>query len=414
MTRKAPSDFVLAFLLLAGVFLWHRTTFPLWMVDLFHLQYAAYEFHAGETEWMYTTISGLKEWTAHREPVAKALGAEGIPNPDYYPPFLPALLSPFSVVHSTVWRNAVFAVNALLVFVFAWLIVRACRVKLAWRSFLWALALVLVSYPTARATKLGQPLPLLVALTWVGLLAMRDGRQTRGGVLLGVVTAIKIFPAGFLAAGLVERKLRTVIVALGTVLLIFGLSVLLLGWRIHELWWAALRDIGSVVYPFYGNQSPTGWFARAVMGFRLLDGDFYPTPEFVAMRLAGYAVFGGVTVWMLWWRRRDREDSLFVPRTGIIITGILLCLPVAWDHYWLFALPVLGWAIPEVWMKRDNWFWELWLAGAAFFFTMKLTRFYANDLFGRTISGSQTLGMILLWIWLVRRLWNRPHPIAGA
>jgi hypothetical protein len=51
VNRRAP-DWLLGLLLLTGVFLWQRTAFPAWMVDLFHLQYAAYEYRIGETEWM--------------------------------------------------------------------------------------------------------------------------------------------------------------------------------------------------------------------------------------------------------------------------------------------------------------------------------------------------------------------------
>jgi hypothetical protein len=85
------------------------------------------------------------------------------------------------------------------------------------------------------------------------------------------------------------------------------------------------------------------------------------------------------------------------------MAGMVLGMPNAWEHYWLFVLPVLGWAICETWQHQDRRFWEIWLAFAAFFFVMKLTRFYGDSWMGRWMSGSQTVGLLMLWVWLMRR-----------
>ena len=81
---------------------------------------------------------------------------------------------------------------------------------------------------------------------------------------------------------------------------------------------------------------------------------------------------------------------------------VLLVAPTVWEHYLLFALPALGIAIYGVAREGDAVCWDWVLAIAAFFYTMKLTRFYSDSPFGQFMSGSQTIGMILLWIWLVR------------
>ena len=67
--------------------------------------------------------------------------------------------------------------------------------------------------------------------------------------------------------------------------------------------------------------------------------------------------------------------------------------------------PVVGMAINEVWTRGDRRVWECLLAVAVFLFSMKLISFYGNSTLGRLISGSQTMGMFLLWIWLLRRVW---------
>ena len=410
--RKRPSDVWLILLLACGIFLWQRTAFPLWMVDLFHIQYAAYEFRAGEIEWMYSTDERMAEWLAHRESVAQKLGAEGTPNADYYPPFFPAALSPLSDVPARVWRDVLFAINLTLHFFFAWLIVYLCRVRVTWRSILWALVPVCLSYPMSRAVELGQTLPLFSALIWTALLLMQTGRQAAGGILAGVVSSIKLFPAGFILIPFTERKFRAVGIWIVTTVVIYGVTIPLLGTRIWGFWWDAFRDLSSNAWAFFGNQSLTGWYMRAVLGYSFSAEHFPPPPSILVLRAVALLVFGGITLWILWRRRRERRDGLFIPRAGIVICGILLVLPVAWEHYWLFALPALGWAIHQVWTKRDARFWELWLAAAAFFCIIKLNRFYGDDWFGSIVSGNHTIGLLMLWIWFVRRQWN-PAPNAS-
>ena len=111
----------------------------------------------------------------------------------------------------------------------------------------------------------------------------------------------------------------------------------------------------------------------------------------------------------MWWHRRAIHDDSFPAFTGLLISGILLSLANSWDHYWLFQLPVLGWAIYQEWNLGTSRLRLLWILAAAFLILMKLTRFYGNDTFGRIISGSQTMGMIMLWLWLLWRVWFAPR-----
>ncbi|MBL0060912.1 MAG: hypothetical protein IPP40_05330 [bacterium] len=53
--------------------------------------------------------------------------------------------------------------------------------------------------------------------------------------------------------------------------MIYLLSVATMGIEIHLRWWQAVQEFGNVVYTFFGNQSPSGWFTRAVLGHGLLE-----------------------------------------------------------------------------------------------------------------------------------------------
>ena len=384
--------------------MWQRTVFPLWMVDLFHIQCAAYQWHEGDKEWIYAPTDRYEQWKLHREPIAAKLGYDEYPNPYFYPPFLAAILAPVSDVSARTWRNVVFVLNTLLLFAFALLIARLCADKVSLRGLLWALALVLCAYPMSRASKLGQIVPLLAVLTWAGLLWMRTGKPIASGLLLGVTSAVRLFPLGLAILPLFARRWRILSLWIGSAIAIWVLSLFMLGPEIHRDWWEAAREFGTRIYPFFGNQSPAGWLVRLSSDSAIDSLTPVSNSALAVTRLLFALFFIGGSALVLWLKRAQIRQAAFPASAGLLMSGILLGMPNSWEHYWLFVLPVLGWAIHETWFQRDRRFWEFWLAVAAFLFLMKLTHFYGDSVTGRIASGSQTVGMLLFWIWLIRRV----------
>ncbi len=395
---------MLALTLIVGVYLWQRTAMPLWVVDLFCNHYAAYEWKHGEPEWIYTTLEHYPQWVEHRAPIAEMLQADGTPNQPYYPPFLALILSPVADYSAIAWRNVLFVINILLLFVFAHLLIRACDANLSWRSFLWSLALVLCTYPMARATKLGQIVPIQAAMVWFGLLALRDRRESRAGILLGAMGALKVFPLAFLMIAAVIQRYRTVVVAVAVTVSVYVLSLLLMGFSIHASWFEAVREVGEYAWVFFGNQSLTGWFLRLFTDFDIWHDPAVAGPWIVMSKWTIAVLLGGSSLWLMWSRRSHIVRDGLVPASGLWIAAILLAIPTSWEHYWMYVLPVLGWAIHSAWVEGDSRWRNILLGTAVFLFTMKLTRFYGNDLAGRIVSGSQSLGMLLLWGWLFGKL----------
>jgi len=400
---RRPPDWLLVLALAAGVFLWQRTVFPLWHIDLFHIQLAALSWHTDSPERMYTNYDSYDQWQAEwYRPQADRLGAWGDANAYFYPPYLAGVFAPLSDVNVSVWRNSLFVINILLLFVFASQILRLSEERVTTRGFLWALALVLLTYPMARATKLGQIVPLLAALFWEGLLRLRTSRIA-SPILLGSVAALKVFPAGWLLWPVLKRRWSLLLGICAVIAAAFSLSLALMGWEIHRNWFDAVREFGSVVYSFFGNQSPAGWYTRAVLGHGMTGPYFEPTVHIRVIRLLFASCFLGSTVVLL--IRARRLELPFALEQALLLSGILLALPVTWEHYYLFVLPPLGVLICHEWQRQRTWMAHL-LAAAAFFFTMKLTHFYGDDPIGRIASGSQCLGLILFWLYCATLVWR--------
>jgi hypothetical protein len=374
------------------------------MLDVFPNQWGACCLHSGETSDLYTPLADCKVWAARVDGQARRLGLDCDLAPYMYPPFVAAMLTPFAHQPGIVWRNAQFALNVLLLFVIAAVIAALCSSHVTWRGFLWALALVLVSYQMSRATKLGQLVPFLAALAWIGLLLVRSGRDLSGGLLIGVVSAVKIFPALFIALLFLDRRYKAAWTATGVVLATYASSLLLLGLPIHQQWWEPMRSFASEIAPFLGNQSLLGWFVRLAYRRSVFDETPVGSPGLVAMQWTLTLVFAALVIRALWPLRGSLHREHLPLAAGLGMGALLLVLPVSWEHYGLFVLPVAGWAVYRVWMERDAKFWEFWLAAAVFLFTMKLTHFYGDSAFGRLVSGSQAFGLVLLCVWFVRRL----------
>lgn len=104
----------------------------------------------------------------------------------------------------------------------------------------------------------------MAALFWEGLLRLKSLRIA-ASVLPCTVIAVKIFPAGWLLVLFMKRqwKLAASILA---VVGIYALVMLSMGFALHREWWDAVGEFGSVVYTYFGNQLPAGWYTRAVLG----------------------------------------------------------------------------------------------------------------------------------------------------
>jgi hypothetical protein len=402
--RPYPPDWLLILLLIVGVFLWQRTSFPLWMVDLLPFQVASYHWVSDHPEWIYTSAERINEWQEQSKPISDSLGGEGFGNPYYYPPYVAALLAPFAELPADYWRKALFAVNFLLIFVNAWLISRLCEIRFTWRAFLWALVVPLMAYPLSRATKLGQFVPILAVMVWLGILWARDKQWWRSGIILAMAGAAKLFPIGLVFVPLITRRWKLVSIWLGSAAVIYGVSILLLGMKLHILWYESVREFGILVYNYWGNQSLIGWYSRLFREYDLIKFTQYSDAGIVIARNTITMIIGGGTALFIWLQRVHITERTMPLYMGFFFAGILLSIANAWEHYWLFCLPVLGWAIRDVWNEGKLGFSQLWMAGTAFFYLMKLTRFYMDSSFGRIATGSQTVGMLMLWLWLIWRL----------
>jgi Glycosyltransferase family 87 len=252
-----------------------------------------------------------------------------------------------------------------------WIVQRQLRIECSVWSLLPILSLLLLCGPLRHHTHLGQFSLLLLLLltgTWA---AARTGRLGCAGVLLGVATTVKLFPAFLFLYFLTRCQWRAVVMGLLTFALLTGATLAATGP-------AAGLTYAQEVLPSL-RQYHSSWHNMSLAGYfnRLFDPYIPPKPSHVSVPAPGEVsgaaaedAGGGsdvvdrmevyptvpmwrnqllaragivlscsvVTVLCVWasWRSRSlaQSDRAF----ALSLVGMLLVSPITWDHYLLILL----------------------------------------------------------------------------
>lgn len=221
--------------------------------------------------------------------------------------------------------------------------------------FLLAITVALWFGPIRETLRLGQINLFLNALILFDLCASK--RRPWTGALLGLAIAIKLTPAVFLLFFFLRRDWRSMLVTLLSFAVLTGIGYLIAPQPSVLYWTKILRDtarIGGLEY--MSNQSINGMIAR--LGFSGSELSL----AWLALSLAA----GLMVAWVAW--RLLKAGQVL---SAAIVVGFtaLLCSPVAWDHHWILAWPLLF--LISVWSvttadHRQIWRW-LAITGALIF-----------------------------------------------
>lgn len=187
-----------------------------------------------------------------------------------------------------------------------------------------------VAFPIYREFQVQNMTLLIFWVAGLAAAALVNGHESRAGVAVGVMTAVKLFPGLLIVYFLARARWRAAGVAMASAAVISVLPVLRFGPTgfvevIRE--WLRTRTVGD--WPIWNqNQSLSAAIWREV-----------PGDTGLALATAGFAVLVGAVVW-LGWTRRAKTSASMSDEVAVVLMMSVLASPIAWVSYWLLCLPL--------------------------------------------------------------------------
>jgi hypothetical protein len=250
-----------------------------------------------------------------------------------------------------------------------WLVIQGLGISFSSRKALVAFSLLLVCRPLLQQLFHGQLNLILLVLLTGAWAADRSGRVAYAGALVGIATAIKLFPGFLFFYFALRRQWKSLIAGAITFAILSGLTGAVLGLESYR---AYIQD----VMPHLKTYS-SSWFNASLVGFwsRLFDPDTRVQHVEALLRnpaatRAGIAIsWGAVLAVLVRNARRARTRIELDHAFGSAITGMLLLSPITWDYAFLLLLvPVMVlWTDPPrpeaaklllVIATAALWFWQ--------------------------------------------------------
>lgn len=332
--------------------------------------------------------------------------------PYAYPPLPAIVMVPVTLLPYDVAATGWTLLNIALLVAGCALVVGALlhfkQVDASQTAMLAATALIaLVSfYPAEVALRLGQLEIVQFFLIALAFWLLVSDRELSGGAVLGLATALKLFPGALIGLLLWQRRWRAaaagVVVGLGG--LVLGYSVI--GW--HELptylaFTSAYTAGGMLAFPF--NQSLTAFWTRnltANLFSEPLRGLNEPGLARI-LSVASIAAVGLPTVVLCWGRLRGWAFALSYV---LAVTALLLVLPHSqiYGFVWLL-LPLLTLAA-WIWTRREQSRRRviLLLALVGLYLLVGRHWVYYRPMVTRLVTAHVTFGTLGLWAFVAAAL----------
>jgi hypothetical protein len=277
----------------------------------------------------------MQDFAGHYYPMSRQILQNPQPVSGYfYPSFFALILVPISTfalpTALTIW-----AVIQFLCLV-AFCVYFTHTHKLPPLGAILFVGLCITSFPILHNIKWGQVSTMILLCTVVAFFESKQNKSILSGILLGVATAIKFYPAYFLVYFILKRNIRLCVS--------FGLSVLLFYFVLP----ATVIGLNNwVEFEKTANSSILGvdWVTNDVnsqyithVGLRLMAKIFGNTPTEnigVLLAMVGYSIvlLSIVVVWFL--QKTDMKEK-FMLSLVVLFCMTPFLLRTSWPHYFVY------------------------------------------------------------------------------
>jgi len=215
-------------------------------------------------------------------------------------------------------------------------------------------SLLLLSSPLAHQIYLAQLNLLLLLLFTAAWRFDRAGYSEASAACIALAASIKIFPGFLFIYFLAQRRYRALIVGVGTLLLLNGLSWVVFG---TQAWQTYVTVVLPAVAGFRGawaNASIAGFWAKLFDSSNPAVAPIWAAPAVAqALTVVSALTLMGIMAWSMF-RANNRRARDCAFATGVVATVLLS--PIVWHHYFvILALPllILWRELPATWTTRS-------------------------------------------------------------
>jgi hypothetical protein len=295
---------------------------------------------------------------------------------------------------------------------------------LCW-GFLETLAFMLLSgYAVWNSLRLGQPYVAVSGSCILGYYARLRGAPVLAGLCFGLFVPIKYFPVVILIYFACCREWKIVLGGAVTVLVVFAVSIAMLGWKVHEIFLSSV--LGNHLLSHLTMQDP---FAVSFQSFDtlfrrlfLFDAALNPHPwiasarlQIVAVLVAKTALLSIAVATLVKIARRGDISNKAALSVGILgILTLLVAPATATYHFTLLWLPV-GLLVSHFYREHARYaYWMLGLYALIGFFPY-WTAYRFDGRGGVTVLAYPRLYLLVTmfvlcvsFVWRPRRGFNTP------
>jgi hypothetical protein len=275
-----------------------------------------------------------------------------------YPPFYAIMLMPFTVYSMQTVFTGWFLLNvALLVFSTYLLSLRMWRpFRLASYAPAYLIAIGVLNFrPVWESLIRGQMDIIILTAAMIALVLVQARRaEWLAGIVLGIVTMIKLYPGLLVVYLLWRRRWRVIVGFAATCIGLIVLSGVIVGWDMLWRYVTEILTVQTLAIPWPEDQSFDGFVARLFVPSSQTYWDTaVPFPGWA--RLLFYAldlITLGVTFWVLW--RGRAEGRRFVLGYASVMPLMVVMWPLSWIHYQTLMLLPLAVMVFLLW-ERPAW-----------------------------------------------------------
>jgi hypothetical protein len=352
-------------------------------------------------------------------PLYDFVAGASIPNgPVYkYPPLFAMLLAPLTPLPVHDVAAGWYLLNLGLLAVIGYMVVRVARSDQGTPVTAgYLVAILFLNFQPGWESLIRGQLDIVILAGFTGALWLLQARRAEwlAGVLLGLVTMLKLYP-GLLAVYLLcQRRWGALGGLAGAALALLLLSGMTVGWDTLWRYGSEILVVQAAAVPWPENQSLDGFLSRLIIP--AADTTWYTTVPFppwarwtlYAVDVALFAITLGL-VWLLPRPTARRFRLGFAAAMPLVV----LLWPTAWIHYGtLLVLPFALLAIEQ--LEPDYRSWGLIAGLFASYLLVAVGNEYTvlipalQEGWPRLLQSYKMFGVLILWILL---LWAGSRPV---